>query len=426
MKSEPKNFTLDQCVEIAVKNNYDVLIANAQVETSGADITNAFGRYLPSINFSGGYSRQLNVKGGNTVDVGGQIIPIPAPNPNSYSMNAYASYLLFDGFSRGANYSRAQESYNSNYNNSLYVIKRVKRDVNRQFFDIIKKFEIVKIRQENLELGRKVLEMIQAQEKAGTIPITNVYAQEADLGNSEYELVVAENDLNVAKAQLLYTMGLNTDYDAEFLESSINSKISEDDIVKFRSDIGSQDAAVSEALKNRLDYTSLQSGLEAANSNVAISRSGYYPSISANGGWSWANSSLDQFSDFGRSYLGLSVSLPIFDNFNTNYRIQTAELQVKQIEIQKQQLEQNIRTNIQTAFMNLDAAEKQLDISNRALKSAQESYDSFNERFKVGASGITDYLTANNQLITAQINRINAVYGYLLAQKEILFAIGKF
>ncbi len=76
--------------------------------------------------------------------------------------------------------------------------------------------------------------------------------------------------------------------------------------------------------------------------------------------------------------------------------------------------------------MNLDAAEKQLDISNRALKSAQESYDSFNERFKVGASGITDYLTANNQLITAQINRINAVYGYLLAQKEILFAIGKF
>ena len=75
--------------------------------------------------------------------------------------------------------------------------------------------------------------------------------------------------------------------------------------------------------------------------------------------------------------------------------------------------------------MNLQAAEKQIEITEKSLRAAQQSYDSMNERFDLGAANITDIFLANNQLINAKINRINAVYSYYLAQKEILYSIGK-
>ncbi|MBI5325924.1 MAG: TolC family protein [Ignavibacteriae bacterium] len=422
LKSEQKVFTLEQCLEIALNNNYEVQAANAQVVAANADITNAFGKFLPSINFDAGYNRQLNMKGITWVDSYGNV---HGSNPNSYNMSAIASYAIFNGFSRTANYSRAQDAYDASYANSRYISQKIKLNVYRQFIDIVKKAQILKTRQENLELGKKELERIQAQYDAGVIPIANVYSQEAELGNREYELTISENDLNVSKVKLLNIMGIRTDNEADFLESSIKTNTNDNDITNFRTSIGSINSSINQAFKLRQDYISLQSELSANKSNLTISKSGYYPSISASGGWSWSNTTLDNFSELGRSYIGLNFSVPIFDNFNTSYRSETAFYQLKQKEIEKYQLEQSIRTDVQTCYMNLDAAEKQLEITKRALRAAEQNFESFKERFRIGSSNITDYLTANNQLITSQINRINSIYNYLQAQKEIMFAIGK-
>ena len=53
------------------------------------------------------------------------------------------------------------------------------------------------------------------------------------------------------------------------------------------------------------------------------------------------------------------------------------------------------------------------------------NYQIYNERFNIGSSNINEYYDANTRYITAQINRINAIYSYYLAQKEVQFAIGK-
>jgi outer membrane protein len=333
--------------------------------------------------------------------------------------------LIFNGFSRSANYSRAQESFNASYANSNYTMQKVKLDVYRQFIDVVKKSQILKTRQENLVLGKKELERIQAQYEAGVIPVALVYSQEAELGNKEYELTISENDLNVARVKLLNTMGLNTDFEAVFLESSIGSSVTDEEVTSFRKIIGSANSSISQAFQTRQDYMSIKSEISAYESNLTISKSGYYPTLAASGGWSWSNTSFDKFSEFGRSYVGLNLSIPIFDNLNTSYRTETSFMQLKQKEIEKFQLEQSIRTAVQTSFMNLDAAEKQLDITKRALRSAEQNFESFKERFRVGSSNITDYLTSNNQLITAQINRINSIYNYLQAQKEVLFSVGR-
>ena len=424
-KGLPETFSLEKCLEIATKNNIEIQISEARVNSSTAELTAAFGSFLPTINFNMGYNRQLNTEGPSTVNIGGQIITIPPTSPNSYQMGAFASYPIFNGFSREANYNRAQDYLNYTYLNYQQTIQKVHLDIYRQYIDVIRKQQIVKIRNQDLILGQKELERIKAQYEAGYIHIGIVYTQESEMGNRELNLLSAENDLRIAESVLLNTMGLNPEMDADFLESSLPNDLTEQTIQKFRYEIGTFDNAKKIALDNRLDFAATKSSVSAAQSSITMAESGYYPKLSASGGWSWTNSEFTKFSELGRSYIGLSLNIPVFENFNTNNQIQSAKMNLTQAQLEQVQAERTISSSIQSSLLILEAAEKQIDITNRTLKATQRNFETISERFKIGASNITEVLDANTRLITAQINRINAIYGYFQAQKEVLFALGK-
>ena len=101
----PVEYTLEDCLRIASEKNLDILGAQAQLQSQTANLTAAFGSYLPSIGASFGYQRRLNIDGGQQVNVLGF-----APPPNNYSLSATANYTIFDGFQREAQYSNAEKS----------------------------------------------------------------------------------------------------------------------------------------------------------------------------------------------------------------------------------------------------------------------------------------------------------------------------
>jgi outer membrane protein len=424
-QSDVKTYSLKECIDIALKQNPDLQTALTRIAPAGAAVASAFGSYLPSISVSGGYQRQLNAEGGQTVSIMGQLVQLGATDPNSYNLSATANYVLFNGFARESEYSRYQDLLNSQYKSLAYTERLTKLNIYMLYTDVIRKYQIVKTHKQNLEYGKSELDKFRDQYDAGLVHIGIVYSQEAEVGLREGELVTAENDLNIAKSNLLKTMGLQPNLNAEFLESSLPSSVSETELIKFRNDIGSFSVALSSALESREDYSAAKLNVSAAKSSITTARSGYLPVISASGGWSWANSSLTQFGEKGRSYIGLNLSIPIFDQFQTNYQVEYAEMQVKQSEIDLYRIEQNIRASLQQSFLQLEAAEKQISITERTLKAAELNFENYKSRFEEGMANITEYLSANNSLINAQINRINAIYQYFYSQKDLLFQIGK-
>ncbi|HPD34177.1 MAG TPA: TolC family protein, partial [Candidatus Kapabacteria bacterium] len=74
---------------------------------------------------------------------------------------------------------------------------------------------------------------------------------------------------------------------------------------------------------------------------------------------------------------------------------------------------------------NLDASEKQIQIAQKAFKAADLNYKVLKSRFDVGSANITELIQANTQYLTSKINQITSVFGYLLAQKELEYAIGR-
>ncbi len=426
---EKKVLSLEDCINIALEKNFDIKLSSSQKRLADADAKVAGGAYLPSANMSLSYNRHLNAQNGGPIsyNIGGQVITSPGTKavPNSYSLNAYTNYTIFDGLNRENNYERSHKNQEYSDKNLQNTIEKTKLEIFKQYVNITKNAQLVKIRKENLIQGQADLSRLKAQFDAGAIPINNIYAQEAELGNREFDLVRSENDFNNAKASLLSLMGIKPDLDYDFNLNSITEDLTENEIKDFKKNIGSFNSALDRATQTRYDIQSANTNVEMAKLSVNMSQAGYLPSLSASGGWNWNNTELSAF-DIGRSYFGLSMSIPLFDQYRTSYQVESSNFQLQQATISRNQLEQTIRTSLRSGFLNLDAVIKQLEITKKSIVSAEKNYESAKERFKVGTSNITDFTLANTNFITSKINRISAVYNFLQVKRELEFNIGNY
>lgn len=416
-------YTLEDCLRIAYERNIDIRVADAATQAAAANLTAAFGSYLPGASINANYNRQLTNLRPQLQFING--IPIPGePLPNNYNLQASLRWTLFDGFRREGTYDQAKTSVDAADLNGRAQRMQTAIDVRRQFISVLRSMQIVKTRRENIELGKQTLERVRAGLEAGRQPITAVYSQEADLGAQEFELVRAENDLDLAKAQLLAIMGLDPNNPAEFAESSLPASIVAEDIRGYREKLGTEDACVARALTSRPDVIAAEQRIQAAEANIVVARAGYFPTVTASTGYAWNNSEIADFDRQGQMSFGVNLSIPVFDQFRTNQQIESAVLQQVQRQADRQRLEQQLRQSIQAAMLSLTAAEKQLDITARALTSAELNDKAARERYAVGAATQFDVLQANTQLITARINRITAVYTYYDARFQAEFASG--
>lgn len=410
---EQRIFSLEECIEISLKNNPDLEVAKKRLDLAKSNSKAAFGAFLPSASVSAGYTRTLKERS-----------DIPsADDLNYFNFNAGIDYNIFDGFSRSAQYDRAENQMISVKENYNYYLSYIKMNVYRLYVDVILKQQTIKIRKDNYETGRIEYEAAKARFEAGVIHEGILASQEAELANTEYQIVVAENDLNNSKASLLTMMGLPPNQTADFKESSLPLEINDALSNEAKSKFSNMEYSINEALKSRSDYLSSKANLEAAKNNIDIAKASYYPKLGLSLGWNWGNNQINYFEERSTSSLSLNFSYPIFDQFITENRVESAKFDILQTEMQLYQLEQNIRADIQKAYIYLESAQKQMEISERALNAAQKNYDISKQRFDTGAASITDYIVANNTLLTSKINRINAVYTYYLQLKEIEFSV---
>lgn len=416
-------YSLDDCLRLTIENNYDIKVASAATVAASASLTQAFGNYLPSADINASYSRQLTNLRPQISFING--IPVAGnPLPNSYSMSAGMNWVIFDGLRREAQYDAARNNLNAADNDLRYTRLEAQYKVTRQYLTVLQNMQLLKARRDQVDLSRSTLDRVKAMYDAGKTPITQLYSQETEVANQESALIKAENDVDNAKATLLQLMCLNPTMPAEFAEASIPSEAATVDVESFRRFIGTEEVSVMRALASRPDIAAADQRVNSAAAGITNARSTYLPSVNANGGYSWRNSEISDFDRQGQMFVGLTLRVPLFDKFQTNANIESATLTLTRNQIDRQKLELQIRTTVKSSYLNLAASEKGLGVTERALKAAELNYEAARERFNVGSATLLDVQTANNQLITARINRIGAVYTYYDARTLVEFATG--
>jgi outer membrane protein TolC len=65
-----------------------------------------------------------------------------------------------------------------------------------------------------------------------------------------------------------------------------------------------------------------------------------------------------------------------------------------------------------------------LDASDLALKAAQENFNAASESQSLGAGTIIEVTAAQLALVTAETNRVQALYDYLISEMELKLVTG--
>jgi len=425
---QQKVLTLDQARQIALERNLSVVQAQNNVEAAQAGVLAATGNYLPTLSASAGWTRSqtdtppglfLNPTTNQVITTGGRTVD------NTFNSSLSLNYTIFDGLSREGNYSRAS----SNSIATEYTASRTRQsivfNVESAYLNVLRSGQLVKVSEENLKRDQRQLERITESNRVGALSRADVYRQQSQVASDELNVITAQNNFDKAKADLLALIGLDVNDDYTIADPTISAEISPAELESSASLVADFRSLVQKAIEKRPDYASAMQSVEAADAGVRSARSTYFPSVDAFARYGLTGDKVSTISDRKSLTWGLSLNWSIFDGFRTNNQLQSAQVQRKNAEISLQQTERNIGVEVKKALLDLEAARKAYEVSIKGLTSATEDRKIAEERYNLGAGTLLDLLTANAGLVNAQANKVNAVYNYIIAKRNVEYAIGE-
>ncbi|HEY1977950.1 MAG TPA: TolC family protein [Candidatus Baltobacteraceae bacterium] len=282
----------------------------------------------------------------------------------------------------------------------------------------------------------------ETNENSVSAQIRNGAAARSDIAGAQFQTAQARGQLVTAQgaaigAQAAFATTLGLDADAQVVPQQITAETTQ--ATPTYAD------ALKRALLLRPDYLSAQYTVVAAQENVRYAKLARFPVLSAgasdtvsrdfsntwiNGGGGVSIGGVGSPGPIsGNGYdnikqLGLSLSIPIYDQGLTNYNIAVAASQLDQARDSLQLTKLTVESDVRTALANLISARANLVQATSARQSAQVSLDATQAQYRVGAATILNLVTAEANLSTATASYISALYTVRTAEQNYLFATG--
>lgn len=426
--AQPKTLSLEQARQTALERNLSVAQAQNNVEAAQAGVLAATGGYLPTLSASAGWTRSQNeVPGGAYYDQNtNQLITTSGRTVgNNFSTGLNLNYTIFNGLSREGNYTRASANSIASEQTAARTRQAIVFDVESAYLNVLRNEQLVRVSEENLKRGQRQLERITESNRVGALSRADVYRQQSQVAADELNLITAQNNFDKAKADLLALVGLDVNEEYAIADPSISLEIAQSELESSAQQYRNANLLAQKAIESRPDYVGAMESVRSAEGAVSSARSGYFPTVSAFAGYNMNGNELSKISNQKNINWGVSIRWNLFDGFGTNQSLQSAQVQRRNAELALEQSERNINVEVKKALLDLDAARKTYEVSQKGLISATEDRKIAEERYNLGAGTLLDLLTANAGLVSAEANNVNAVYNYIIAKRNVEYAIGE-
>ena len=182
------------------------------------------------------------------------------------------------------------------------------------------------------------------------------------------------------------------------------------------------------ALALRPEIEASKLNVNASELGIDIAKSGYLPTLSAGIGTNHTSGSDFTFSEQVKNgwnnSIGLSVSVPIFNNRQTKSAVQKAKLQYETSMLSLLDEQKALYKTIEGLWLDANSAQQRYAAANEKLKSTQISYNLISEQFNLGMKNTVELLTEKNNLLQAQQEQLQAKYMAILNTQLLKFYQG--
>ena len=434
---------LDDCVRLALQDSPTLLITEEQRHLASKDVSNAYGSFLPDLSVGLNWNKSertdfdveqtdrgtfpIPVFDDSNQLIGAAAFPTDIPNgtfadqkiQTKYKdINGRANLNVFSGFSKFSTLSSARSGLKAAEATVGYTRELVAEDVIASYFNLLRYQKLLEVAIETRDQAAKELERTETYFRLGSAAKSDVLQQRVRLENTKLDLVVADNTVKKAFADLAYNM--NRPMAAGF---NIDSSVLTTDY-----EVEAVNALYTEALTTRKDIKSTEHNVNARNKDVTTASSNLLPRVDLFASFNRYNNEspfIFGAQKSGNTAFGYSVSWNIFDRMQSINGRSKAKANARIAQYQLEQARMNVQVEIRQLHNSLVEARERAHVSRETIVQSEEELRLAQERFRVGAGTTLDVIVAQTNLANSRAGEVQAMCDFLIAETMMARAVGR-
>ncbi len=285
-----------------------------------------------------------------------------------------------------------------------------------RYFNVLGAVDNLSFAQAEKKANQRLLEQAKQRFEVGLIAITDVNEAQAAYDLSVAREITADNQLAVAKEELREVTGKFSASLQPLKEAVPLPSPDPADVEKW----------VDTALKQNYQLLAAQAGVDKAQEDVELSRSGHYPQLDvvASYGYSDVGDSLFGGSTTNDAQIGLQFNLPLYQGGGTISRVRAAQYRLTQAKEALEQQRRSTDRQTRSAYLTVIDAINSVNALKQALVSTQSALDATQAGYEVGTRTIVDVLQSQSNVFDAQRNYAQARYNYVVSSLRLKEAAG--
>jgi outer membrane protein TolC len=414
VKLSAQQMTLQDVINTALKNNFDIQIAQNSVEISKINNNIGTAGGLPVV--TGTLSDQANAANINQRLNTGAEINRNGATVNTASANVTGSVLLYNHYRVATVKTQLEEQQKLNEQLLEAQIQNTLAAVMVKYYTIVRQQRYIKTLEESISLSNKQLDVVQAKKEVGL-------ANDADLFQSQIDLNTRRQDL---QAQTLVLQQAQTDL-VNLIKLKPGTEISVKDSILVEKNVNLADA---------LNYVNQNPLILSLDEQVRIyelvekqTEALMYPSLRANAGLNYGRtqSSAGQLllnQSYG-PFVSLNLSVPIYNGGIYKRQQQTDKLNTQNAKLQKESTVLDYQANIIKTYQAYSSSLAQVTTQQSTYDLSSKLVNLSLQRFQLASATIIELREAQKSFEDAGFRLVDLNYTAKLAEIELKRLSGK-
>ena len=399
--------TLYDALNQTYKNNIQLNAERENLKASEQDVNISKADYMPSLTLSGSKSQEDTNKLTNRNGTNATITDV-----DPFTTSIKLEQTLID-FGRGLELKKSKAGLDLAKARLIKKEQDVLHSAIDAFSNLILAREKHDINEKNLNLLNRQVENDKIRLDRGQITITDLAQSESSLAGAKAQFTQAKNELLIAKLTYENVIGKISDVDK--LEKSLNS---------FVNVPNSLNEAINLSKQNNPDIKIAKFDLTKSEKDLSISKSDLAPTATLSLERSYADDVSSSIDEREKDILKATVSWPFYSGGKKLLTIKKNSNLTSRKRLLLDDAVRTNETNIASAWSSLESSEGFLNSVKAQVRAAQIANDGIAAEYERGSRTTLDVIQSNALLLSAQISLASSEKNYLMAQYNLLNAVG--
>ncbi len=407
----PLRLTLRDAVQMALKQNPQVQVANLNTAVTQENQIVARSALLPQANLAVSEAVQReNLDAFLGMKVAG--FPQHSGPFGLFQGGANGSMPLFD-LTAWHRWRQSQENTTGAHAQELTVREQNVQLVVSQYLGSLRASADVSAAQSRVDLAKALFDQASDLQKNGVGTGIDTLRANVQYQNEQQRLIESRTALATSLFALARLLNVDPHQPIELADLS----------EFFHTPAFSADETMERAFGERPEMMALSSQIRAAELEKRTAQDARVPRLALNG--SWSEEGLSPGGAIPVYNFGVGLDVPLYTGGRIRAQIAIEDIELKKLAQQQTDLRNQIAQEVKTATAQLDAAKTEVDVANLGIDLAREEVTQARDRFQAGVANNIETITAQDELARANDNQIVALYRYNQARADLAHATGQ-